>query len=69
MENTAQPKEQSDWARKYHEEKLLKRAKKKAKKQLQAQGYSYKESTNLIKHALQRIASNKPERKAAGRGG
>ena len=53
----------------WEQQRLLKRAKKKAKKQLQSQGYSHKESTNLIKHALNRIASNKPEKKAAGRGG
>jgi hypothetical protein len=70
MENQeVEQKQESEFARRYHEEKLLKRAQKKARKQLKAQGYSHKESQNLIKHALNRITSNKPERKAAGRGG
>jgi hypothetical protein len=62
-------KTESEFARKYHENQLLKRSQKKARKQLASQGYSRKESANLIKHALNRIASNKPVKKAAGRGG
>ena len=68
MEETTQVKEPSAFKQEWEAKKLLKRAQKKAKKQLQAQGYSYKESTNLIKHALNRIAANKPEKRAAGRG-
>jgi ribosomal protein L22 len=48
--------------------KLLKRTKKKAKKDLLQRGHSPKEATGMIKQALKTIQSNKPERKAAGRG-
>jgi len=48
--------------------KLLKRTKKKAKKELLQRGHSPKEATGMIKQALKNIQSNKPERKAAGRG-
>ena len=68
-EQVTEMKQESEWARKYHEEKLMKRVKKKVRKQLKTQGYSNKQASGSIKQALQRIASNKPERKAAGRGG
>jgi hypothetical protein len=48
--------------------KLLKRTKKKAKKELLQRGHSPKEATGMIKQALKTIQSNKPERKSAGRG-
>jgi ribosomal protein L22 len=48
--------------------KLLKRTKKKAKKDLLQRGHSPKEATGMIKQALKMIQSNKPERKSAGRG-
>jgi len=48
--------------------KLLKRTKKKAKKELLQRGHSPKEASGMIKQALKTIQSNKPERKAAGRG-
>lgn len=67
-EQSPEVKEPSTFKQEWEEKRLLKRAQKKAKKQLKAQGYSHKESTNLIKHALNRIASNKPEKRAAGRG-
>jgi ribosomal protein L22 len=49
--------------------KLLKRTKKKAKKDLLQRGHSPKEATGMIKHALKNIQSNKPIKRAAGRGG
>lgn len=61
-------KQQSEWAKRYHAEKLMKRVRKKVRKQLKTQGYSNAEASISIKQALNRIASNKPERKAAGRG-
>jgi ribonucleotide reductase beta subunit family protein with ferritin-like domain len=61
-------KEESAFAQKYHAEKLMKRAKKKAKKQLKHQGFSDSIAGRLVKNALGRIA-NAPERRAAGRGG
>lgn len=48
--------------------KLLKRTKKKAKKELLQRGHSPREATGMIKQALKTIQSNKPERKSAGRG-
>jgi hypothetical protein len=62
-------KQQSEWAQRYHAEKLMKRVKKKVRKQLKTQGYSNAEASVSIKEAIKRIASNKPARKAAGRGG
>lgn len=56
----------------WEQKRLLKRAKKKAKRVLKDQGFSKKETSHSIKNALNRIAqnkSNKPEKKAAGRGG
>lgn len=49
--------------------KLLKRTKKKAKKELLQRGHSPKEATGMIKQALKTIQSNKPIKRAAGRGG
>lgn len=55
------------FADKWHAEKLLKRSKKKARKQLQNQGHSHGEARAIVKKAVNQIAS-KPERKSAGRG-
>ena len=49
--------------------KLLKRTKKKAKKDLLQRGHSPREATGMIKQALKNIQSNKPIKRAAGRGG
>lgn len=53
----------------WEQQRLLKRAKKKARHAMEQKGFSKKESSKLVKNALNRIATNKPERKAAGRGG
>lgn len=55
------------FADKWHAEKLLKRAKKKARKSLQAKGLSKGEATKLVKGAVNQIA-NKPVKRSAGRG-
>ena len=55
------------FAEKWHADRLLKRAKKKAKKTLQAKGLSKSEATKLIKGAVNNIA-NKPVKRSAGRG-
>jgi hypothetical protein len=52
----------------WEQQRLLKRAKKKAKHNLQKQGYGRKQSSKMVKSALNRIVSNKPEKRAAGRG-
>lgn len=56
------------FADKWHAEKLLKKAKKKARKSLQAKGIPKKEATKMVKGAVNNIA-NKPVKRAAGRGG
>lgn len=58
----------SAFKQEWEAKKLLKRAKKKAKHQLQKEGYSKSEATKQIKAALNRIVAN-PIRKASGRGG
>jgi len=54
---------------KWEEQRLLKRTKKKARKELQNKGFTHTEATGLVKQAMKRIASNKPERRASNRGG
>lgn len=56
------------FADKWHAEKLLKRAKKKARKQLESKGFSKSEANRAVKRAVNNIA-NKPVKRAAGRGG
>ena len=60
-------KQPSAFAEKYHAEKLLKRAKKKAKKSMVAKGLTKKEAGKLVKQAVNNIA-NKPMKRSAGRG-
>jgi len=64
---TEEIKQPSEFANKYHADKLLKRAKKKAKKSLQAKGLSKSEASKLVKGAVNNIA-NKPMKRSAGRG-
>ena len=52
----------------WEQKKLLKRAKKKAKKSLQQQGFGRREASMKVNDAVGRIA-NKPEKRSAGRGG
>jgi len=59
---------QMSFSDKWHAEKLLKKSKKKARKQLQSQGFTHTEATKLVKSSIKRIATNKPEKRAAGRG-
>jgi SOS response regulatory protein OraA/RecX len=56
------------FADKWHAEKLLKRTKKKARKQLQQKGFSKGEATKLVKQSVNRIAA-RPTNRGAGRGG
>ena len=46
-------------------------AKKKARKSLEQRGHSANEAKSMVKQAVKKIAAtdNRPERKAAGRGG
>jgi type II secretory pathway component PulF len=54
---------------KWHAEKLLKQSKKKARKQLQKQGFGIMESRKAVNSAMNRIVDNKPMKRIAGRGG
>lgn len=60
----------SAFKQEWEAKKLLKRAKKQARKALQKQGHSHGEATAMVKQAVRKIATgdNRPERKAAGRG-
>ena len=60
--------EMSTFKQQWEAKKLLKRAKKKAKNQLQTEGYSKSEATTKVNAALKRIVAS-PVRKATGRGG
>jgi len=53
----------------WEQKKLLKRTKKKAKRNLQKQGLGRREAGKEVNKAINRIASNKPMTRAAGRGG
>ncbi len=59
----------SAFKQEWEAKKLLKRAKKKAKHQLEKQGFGRKEASKQVNTAINRIASNKPIKRAAGRGG
>jgi hypothetical protein len=61
-------KQPSAFKQEWEAKKLLKRSKKKAKKELINRGHSPGEATGMIKQALKNIQSNKPERRSAGRG-
>jgi ribosomal protein L22 len=65
---TEEIKEASAFKQEWEAKKLLKRTKKKTKKDLLNRGHSPKEASGMIKQALKSIQSNKPERKSAGRG-
>jgi len=51
----------------WEQKKLLKRAKKKAKHNLQSQGFGRREASAAVNKAVTNL-SRKPERKSAGRG-
>ena len=61
--------EKLTFAQKWHAEKLLKKAKKKSRKELERKGFSRGEASSLVKKAVKSIATNKPMKRAAGRGG
>lgn len=69
MEQSTELKQPSTFKQEWEAKKLLKRSKKKAKKQLMDRGHSPREATGMIKQALKNISMNKPEKRAAGRGG
>ena len=66
--NDQASKQPSQFKQEWEAKKLLKKAKKKSKKALMERGHSLKEATHMVKQALKSIATNKPEKRAAGRG-
>lgn len=63
-------KQPTSFKQEWEAKKVLKKAKKQARKQLEKQGHSRTEATSMVKNAVRKIvADNRPERKAAGRGG
>ena len=69
MEQNSEVNQPSAFKQEWEQKKLLKRAKKKAKHQLEKQGFGRKEASKQVNNAVNRIASNKPTKRAAGRGG
>lgn len=68
-EQNPELKEPSTFKQEWEAKKLLKKSKKKAKKSLMERGHSPKEANGMVKQALKNIQSNKPIKRAAGRGG
>jgi uncharacterized protein YoaH (UPF0181 family) len=62
-------KQPSAFKQEWEAKKLLKKSKKKAKKELMTRGHSPSEAVGMINQALKNIQSNKPQKRAAGRGG
>ena len=60
--------EPSQFKQEWEAKKILKRAKKKAKKTLQQRGFGRREASKQVNTAVNNIAS-KPTKRAAGRGG
>jgi hypothetical protein len=60
--------EPSQFKQEWEAKKLLKRAKKKAKKSLEQRGFGRKEASKQVNAAVNRIAA-KPVKRASGRGG
>lgn len=60
--------EPSKFKQEWETKKLLNRAKKKAKKTLQKQGFGRKEAAKQVKAAVNRIVA-RPVERASGRGG
>lgn len=70
MDKSPEVKQPSAFKLEWEAKKVLKKAKKKARQALQQRGHSHSEATHMVKQAVRNIASdNRPERKAAGRGG
>lgn len=63
-----EPQESSQFKQEWEAKKLLKRAKRKAKKGLVSQGFGKREASKAVNSALSRIVS-RPEKRGSGRGG
>lgn len=53
----------------WEQQRLLKRSKKKAKKELIKKGFDPSSASSMVKRAIKNIANRAPEKRAAGRGG
>lgn len=53
----------------WEQQRLLKRSKKKAKKELIKKGFDPASASSMVKRAINNIAKRAPEKRAAGRGG
>ena len=57
------------FAERYHQEKLIKKAKKKARKELENTGVPKGMAVKLVNQSVRNIVSdNKPQKRSAGRG-
>jgi hypothetical protein len=65
----SEPVQKLSFKEQWEIKKLMKRAKKKAKHSLEKQGFGRREASEKVNQAVNRIASNRPMKKAAGRGG
>ena len=65
---TEEVKQESEFAKKYHAEKALKRTKKKVKKDLQKKGFDRNEANKMVKGIVNRATKSVIQRHA-GRGG
>lgn len=61
--------EPSQFKQEWEAKKLLKRSKKKAKKELISKGFDPSSASSMVKRAIKNIANRAPEKRAAGRGG
>ena len=70
MNEQSPEKQPSAFKQEWEAKKVLKQAKKKAKKAMMARGHGRKDASKMVNKAIKSIAaSTRPERKAAGRGG
>ena len=69
MTEQSPDKQPSAFKQEWEAKKLLKKSKKKAKKELMTRGHSASQATGMINQALKNIQNNKPERRSVGRGG
>ena len=70
MNEQSPEKQPSAFKQEWEAKKLLKQAKKKAKKSLMARGHGSKDASKMVNKAIKNIvADNRPQRKSASRGG
>ena len=71
MNESPELKQPSAFKQEWEAKKVLKQAKKKAKKAMIARGHGRKDASKMVNKAIKSIVAsdNRPERKAAGRGG